>query len=422
MMLSMNKRTVIMIAVALVAAAGTALFIRGWLNAQRVSLGDRTPAPPSLEVLVTKNDVPAGHFIKAQSLRWQAWPEGTLTPTYVVKGKGRPQDFDGAVVRSGIAAGQPVTETMVVRPGEQGFLAAVLNPGKRAVSIQVNAISGISGFVFPGDRVDMVLTHTIKGESKNSARHVAETVLQDIRVLAVDQKTDDQNGKASIAKTVTFEVTPKQVEKIGIISRLGKISLSLRPVAREPMPEPAEKAGEDAVEKTGIDKEGMQKAEAGHVPARPTAKPSRTSASLSPISRADAAQASAADGVQFATRDGGHEGDPVQLIRIEPETATVEESAPADSEAAETTVTMEDEVTAVPRKADVAVRREKPAAGKATPRTAERTLTEEDLIPPRERAGITMDTEVSRVIGRERRDYRPKVQVVRGGKVEERRF
>jgi pilus assembly protein CpaB len=265
MTFNLNMRTIMMVSLALVAAALTALMTRGWLNAEKAAFGSNGRA--AYHILVAKNDVPAGYFVKAQDLRWQGWPKGNLAPSYIQQGKGKPEDFAGAVARTSLIAGQPVTRTMTVRPGEQGFMAAVLRPGMRAVSIQVNAISGIAGFVMPGDRVDMVLTHTVRATDSRNTRLVSETVLQELRVLAVDQKFDDnsKSSKASIAKTVTLEVTPKQVEKIGIVNRLGKVSLSLRPIAREAAPS---KATDDPVQPAAEAKAKSLPAAAGSRPAR----------------------------------------------------------------------------------------------------------------------------------------------------------
>ena len=124
---------------------------------------------------------------------------------------------------------------------QRGFLAAVLEPGKRAVSVSVNPTTGISGFVFPGDRVDVILTHTIKeedgggggNEGNQTIRRASETVLTDIRVIAVDQTTNDQSAQPVVAKNVTLEVTPKQAEILSLVSELGKLSLSLRSIVRQ---------------------------------------------------------------------------------------------------------------------------------------------------------------------------------------------
>jgi len=115
-----------------------------------------------------------------------------------------------------------------VLPGSRSFMAAVLRPGMRAVSVGVTATSGISGFVFAGDQVDLLLTHKT-GKGEDTSHLVTETVLRNIRVLAVDQKVDAKPGDApTIARTATFEVTPKQAEIVAIVSEMGRLSLALR--------------------------------------------------------------------------------------------------------------------------------------------------------------------------------------------------
>lgn len=201
---------------------------------------DANPAPvqqaqnlPS--VLVAKVSLPAGSFVQPDQLEWQAWPSNNISTAYIKKGAQGAEMFAGAVVRSGIAAGEPITEGRLVKKDERGFMAAVLTPGMRAVSVLLNDTSGISGFVFPGDKVDVILTQAIKGVVDDKQLHRAsETVLQDIRVLAVDQRTDDQKPEAKPAKTATLEVTPKQAEALSLIADLGKISLSLRSLGSDP--------------------------------------------------------------------------------------------------------------------------------------------------------------------------------------------
>jgi pilus assembly protein CpaB len=131
-----------------------------------------------------------------------------------------------------------VTDGRVVKPDDRGFMAAVLTPGSRAISVAVNPTSGISGFVLPGDRVDLVLTHAIKSDSGGSGgdkpeRHASETILSDLRVLAIGQKIQEaKNGETITAGTATLEVTPKQVEVIAVAIELGKLSLSLRSLGK----------------------------------------------------------------------------------------------------------------------------------------------------------------------------------------------
>ena len=236
----MQARSLVMLVLALVLAAGAALSARNWLEAERRSLAP----PPAVErpvraVLVAKKSLSLGHILKPEDLAWQPWPESLNGMPYILADTGKPEDFAGWVVRSSLAAGEPVTAERMVAPGERGFLAAVLHPGMRAASVAVTATSGISGFVFPGDRVDILLTHVLPAPSGGapptadpSAQHRAtETLLRDIRVLAVDQKVDIKDKEAAVAHTATLEVTDKESELLALVAEMGKLSLSLRSLA-----------------------------------------------------------------------------------------------------------------------------------------------------------------------------------------------
>lgn len=238
----LNVRTFILILLAIALSVGTALFARGWMHAERAALAAQTQGEPksaALEILIVAEDMPAGSFVKPNHLRWQPWPEKNLLPVYIVRENGALENFIDTVVRSGITAGEPITEGRIVRPGDRGFLAAVLSPGMRAVTVPINATSGIAGFIFPGDRVDLILTHAIRldKEENGPLKRASETVLRDIRVLAVDQKTDDQNSEVKVAQTTTLEVTTKQAEMIAMLTEMGKLSLSLRSLAEEEEPD-----------------------------------------------------------------------------------------------------------------------------------------------------------------------------------------
>jgi len=233
----MRMRLVLLVLFALSAALGTVYFAHNWLEAQRAAMTQAPPAPPPAknEILVAKEDLPAGTLLKPDQLRWQAWPDSNLASTYILKGSKAPEDFAGAVIREGVAAGQPIIETLVVKPGDSGFLAAVLAPDMRAVSVSINPTTGISGFIFPGDRVDVILTQNLKapGEDSQDVRRASETVLTNVRVIAVDQSANDQDNKPVVAKNITLEVTPKQAEIVTLVSEIGKLSLSLRSIVRD---------------------------------------------------------------------------------------------------------------------------------------------------------------------------------------------
>ena len=258
----MNPRTLLLALAALTTAGLTAFLVHGWMERQRAQMAVHAPAPKveGTSVLVAKNNLGAGSFVQPGDIRWQVWPEGNLSPTYAVKGKRKLSDFVGSVVRTGIVAGQPITDASVVKVGERGFLAAVLKPGMRAVAVPVTATSAIAGLVFPGDRVDLILTHKFEivsgAKGSRKLRHASETVLTNVRILALDQRTDDQEAKGKgksrrVPKTATIEVTPKQAEFVNVALTLGHLSLSLRSLAKDADQTKSGKVVEDVAGKRG---------------------------------------------------------------------------------------------------------------------------------------------------------------------------
>jgi pilus assembly protein CpaB len=233
----MNAKTIVIAVLALIIAAATGLLIQNWMSAQREAMLRSMPKVAKdtgiPKVMVARNVLPAGTFLKPEHLEWREWPKKGIAKNYLVQGKRTINEFVGAVVRRSISAGEPITGGRVVKPGARGYMAAVLTPGMRAVSVPLNATTGIAGFVFPGDRVDLLLTHRPGGKRAKSGQ-ISETVLTGVRVLAVDQRSNDHSqGNAKVPKTTTIEVTPKQAEMVAVAKELGKLSLSLRSLAIE---------------------------------------------------------------------------------------------------------------------------------------------------------------------------------------------
>ena len=238
----MRARTLIVVLFAVLLAGGTAVLARAWLASQRqAAVAEATPLAlptPSKSVLIARTGIAPGHILKPDDMVWQTWPDGAIDKAYVVIGTRTPESFAGWVARQPIAPGEPMTETKIIAPGNRGFLAAVLRPGMRAISVPVTVTTGISGFIFPGDNVDIMITYLIPGPAKtggdsasggSSYEHkAAETVLHDVRVIAIDQRMETKAGEAVVARTATLEVTPKQSEMIALASEIGKLSLSLR--------------------------------------------------------------------------------------------------------------------------------------------------------------------------------------------------
>jgi pilus assembly protein CpaB len=194
---------------------------------------------PTKQILVAKVPLERGRLLRASDLVWRAWPSSGIDQSFIVAGTRSADSFAGWVAREPVAPGDPLTDAKIVAPGDRGFLAAALKPGMRAVSVPVNATSGISGFIFPGDRVDILVTQILSrpttdatGKGGMVQHKVAQTVLHNIRVIGIDQRLQGKDGEAQLAHTATLEVTPKQSEIIAVASEMGKLSLSLRSLAQ----------------------------------------------------------------------------------------------------------------------------------------------------------------------------------------------
>ena len=203
-------------------------------SAPTAAAGPQTiPAGP--KVLVATRALPVGTILTADSFRYQPWPKELIENAYYVEGQVDVNQLNGTVVRNPITAGQPLTQGALVKPGDRGFLAAALGPGMRAVTVSVSVSSGVAGFVFPGDRIDMVLTQDVPGGGDGPPLKVSETIVRNLRVLAADQRTapEDAEGNRQVvtASTVTLEATPKIAEKIAVAQTMGQLSLSLRSIA-----------------------------------------------------------------------------------------------------------------------------------------------------------------------------------------------
>ncbi|MDB5690317.1 MAG: Flp pilus assembly protein CpaB [Sphingomonas bacterium] len=187
------------------------------------------------QILVATRGLPVGTIIDPDSFRYQPWPKDLIDSAYYIKGQNEPQNLPGTVVRYAITAGQPITQGALVKPGDRGFLAAALGPGMRAVTVSMSAQTGVGGFVFPGDRVDLVLTQDVAGGGDGAPLKTSETIVRNLRVLATDQRTssETEEGKAPVTtySTVTMEATPRIAEKIAVAQSIGQLSLSLRSIA-----------------------------------------------------------------------------------------------------------------------------------------------------------------------------------------------
>jgi len=234
----MDRKKLALLVGALVIAIGTALAARSMFAGAAAPVAAAAPMmqpQKGPKVLVAQRALPVGTIITADAMSFQQWPKEMVDNAYFLQGDVEMDKLLGTVVRHPIMAGEPVTRGALVSPGDRGFLAAALAPGMRAVTIPVSDKTAVAGFIFPGDRVDLVLTQTVEGGGDGGALRASETFLANLRVLATDQSTASEvvDGKTVVREfsTVTLEVTPKIAEKVAVAQTIGTISLSLRSIA-----------------------------------------------------------------------------------------------------------------------------------------------------------------------------------------------
>ncbi|MCP3730146.1 Flp pilus assembly protein CpaB [Sphingomonas sp. MG17] len=237
----MDGRKIILLVGALIVAAITAFMARTLMVGTPAPVaeaqgGQGPVAVEGVEVLVATKALPVGTILGPESIKFIPWPKDLIEGAYFKREGTDLKSLQGTVVRFNIPAGQPLTQGAIVKPGDRGFLAAALGAGMRAVTVPVSAQSAVAGFVFPGDRVDLILTQSVAGGGDGPPLKASETVLRNLRVLATDQKTDKQQDEAgntvvTTYSTVTVEATPRIAEKIAVAQTIGSLSLSLRSIA-----------------------------------------------------------------------------------------------------------------------------------------------------------------------------------------------
>lgn len=261
----MKPAQIAVICVAAVAAIGLAIVVRMmWPSSTPAAAPDaRVVSEPSAQVLVASVDLQPGHRLVEGDLTWKAWPTSTLNPLYITDGSapstappagvvekaatkvsetvapppltGTQAEFVGAVVRESILKGEPILSHKVIRSGDAGYLAAFLEPGMKAMAIQVSVEHAAGGFILPGDRVDVILSREVKDKASDGSettRNVVTTVMRNIKVLALDQLAQrPEEGMSVIAATATLAVTGRDAEVLALARAEGALSLVLRSYA-----------------------------------------------------------------------------------------------------------------------------------------------------------------------------------------------
>lgn len=234
----MSGARILVLALAAVAAVLVALYVRNASSGPAaVVAAPAQPAPviqlPTTRVLIAQTGLNAGQRVTPESLSWQAWPEEAVSQSFLteVLYPTAMEDYAGAVARVDIAAGEPITGRKLVNPGEAGYMAAILTPGMRAVSVSVNPESGAAGFILPGDRVDVILTQESGLLRGGRDSLVSQTILENVRVLAIDQTPRAaEEDQAIVGSTATLELIRDDAEMLILAEAMGDLNLVLRSV------------------------------------------------------------------------------------------------------------------------------------------------------------------------------------------------
>lgn len=231
----MNKSSLLSLLVAFFLAVAAVIGVQSYLRSQQAALlAENTivPETPDNTIVVAAVPLRFGMTVDSGSLRSIAWqsddiPEGAFRTIEDVIGEtGKPR-----YVMSAIEVGEPLLTNKITGPGQRATLSAALAPGMKAVSISVNDVLGVAGFVLPGDRVDVMLTRSSGNINTSAASASTGVLLQGIKVLAIDQLADERANKAAVVKTITFEVSTLDAQKLTLAQSIGTLSLALRDVA-----------------------------------------------------------------------------------------------------------------------------------------------------------------------------------------------
>jgi pilus assembly protein CpaB len=227
----MSPARIIILAVAVVAGLGAALLISRPPKVTTPSETRYEPAP-TVEVLVAAVDIPTGNKLAASDLKWIAWPLASLPPVIIRRQDlpGGESEFVGQIARAPLYSTEPIRREKLLK-ADSGFLSAILPPGKRAVAITTDnrGANTAGGFILPNDRVDVIRTSRDDSNTKDGSGPASETLIANVRVLAIGQSVQEKNGeKVVVGETATLELDPKQVEAVTLAQKTSSLSLALR--------------------------------------------------------------------------------------------------------------------------------------------------------------------------------------------------
>jgi pilus assembly protein CpaB len=231
----MKAARIVVLGVAVV-AGGLAALMAGRQAVEPPPAPEPVAKLDTTEVLVAKADIGLGQSVAGSDMQWQTWPVAAAGP-YFIRRPDKPnaiQDFSGSIARAPMVAGEPIRDAKLIKANGSGFMAAILPSGMRAVSTEISPETGAGGFILPNDHVDVLLSRRDREAEKSSGHDsfVSETILNNIRVLAIDQAVEEKNGqKVVVGKTATLELGPREAETLALARQLGTLSLALRSLA-----------------------------------------------------------------------------------------------------------------------------------------------------------------------------------------------
>ena len=230
---------------------------------------------PTKQILVANNKIPVGKFVAAEDLRWQEWPASANVESFIEQEK-QPEGLEkmvGAVARYELVVGEPVTTSKLMHPGTAGFMAVMLTPGMRAVSVEIAAEIAAGGFIQPNDRVDVIVTREVenKGNSNGGMQNIrSDLILSNIRVLAIDARygappgegeegaPQSGQGQVIIGSRATLELSERDATLLNTAKKAGEIALTLRSIADMQAPQGATNAGRVYRDGVSQDAEGVR--------------------------------------------------------------------------------------------------------------------------------------------------------------------
>lgn len=229
----MKLTRIIVLTLALVAGLSAAWLAKG-VFAEKKQVKTAAPKVETVKVLTASADISLGNVLKAKSLKWQEWPKSAIS-AHLVTNKNEPgaiKKFTGATVRAPFVTGEPILARKLVINNQGGVMSAILPAGMRATSTKISPETGAGGFILPNDRVDVILTRQEPG-ARGTTKYFSETILTNVRVLAIDQTIEDKEskdakGKSAVGKTATLELTSEQTEVLALSEKRGSLSLALR--------------------------------------------------------------------------------------------------------------------------------------------------------------------------------------------------